>query len=140
MLAAITLSLVLLIACVLLHFEVLQLVDRHLPKLKWMPTRVRVVVALFGAVISHLLQVVLFAIAYFLLRDKMGLGQFGGQFDDIYYSFLYFSAETYSSLGLGDIYPLGALRLVLGTETLTGLLMIGWTTSFTYLEMRRYWV
>lgn len=53
--------------------------------------------------------------------------------------FWYFSIETYTSLGLGDIDPLGQLRLLTGIEALTGLLMISWTASFTYLEMSRYW-
>ena len=45
----------------------------------------------------------------------------------------------YETLGFGDIYPTGALRVVCGIESLIGLLMVGWTASFTYLEMRRYW-
>jgi hypothetical protein len=73
------------------------------------------------------------------LRDKFGLGGFGGEFKDSFPSFVYFSSETYTTLGLGDIYPSGSLRLVTGIEALTGLLMISWTASFTYLEMRRYW-
>ena len=89
--------------------------------------------------ISHLSQIMLFAGAYYLLRDNFGLGGFGGEFKDTFASFLYFSSETYTTLGLGDIYPSGSLRLVTGTEALTGLLMISWTASFSYLEMRRYW-
>jgi hypothetical protein len=54
-------------------------------------------------------------------------------------SFLYFSSETYTTLGFGDIYPTGALRMICGIESLIGLLMVSWTASFTYLEMRRYW-
>ena len=30
-------------------------------------------------------------------------------------------------------------RLIAGVEALTGLLMIGWSASFTYLEMERFW-
>ncbi len=67
------------------------------------------------------------------------LGQFGGHFEDTDSNFLYFSTETYSTLGLGDIYPIGTLRMVMGIETLTGLLMISWTASFSYLQMRRFW-
>jgi hypothetical protein len=26
-----------------------------------------------------------------------------------------------------------------GLETLSGLMLIGWSTSFTYLSMRRFW-
>lgn len=139
MFSAVILGLFLIISCVLVHYEVLQYMDRRLPTLEKMPQRMRVVAAFFGALASHVVHIVLFALAYYLLRDKFGLGQFGGQFEDGFTSFLYFSTETYTSLGLGDIYPLGKLRLVLGLETLTGLLMISWTASFSYLEMRRYW-
>lgn len=52
---------------------------------------------------------------------------------------LYFSAETYTSLGYGDIVPHGALRLLAGTETLTGLLMIGWSASHAFVVMERFW-
>ena len=78
-------------------------------------------------------------LVYFLLRDKFGLGGFAGGFVDSFSSFLYFSAETYTSLGLGDISPVGDIRLLAGLESLNGLVMISWTASFTYLEMRKYW-
>jgi hypothetical protein len=80
-----------------------------------------------------------FALAYYVLRDSLGLGSLAGQFRDVFSSYLYFSAETYTSLGLGDVYPVGQIRMVVGVEALTGLLMISWTASFTYLEMSRYW-
>ena len=51
--------------------------------------------------------------------------------------FMYFSSETCTTLGFGDIYPTGSLRLICGFESLAGLLMVSWTASFTYLEMRR---
>jgi hypothetical protein len=31
------------------------------------------------------------------------------------------------------------MRLLAGMECLIGLIMIGWSTSFTYLSMRRIW-
>lgn len=35
---------------------------------------------------------------------------------------------------------LGRTRIVSnGAKVLVGLLMVSWTASFTYLEMRRYW-
>ena len=54
-------------------------------------------------------------------------------------SYLYFSAETYTTIGLGDIYPLGPLRLITGIEALNGLLLIGGSASFTYLAMQKFW-
>ena len=136
---AVVLSLVLVGACTLLHYECLKSLNDFLPLSTMIENRAKVLAALGGALISHLTQIGLFAAAYFLLRDNFGLGGFGGVFKDTFSSFLYFSSETYTTLGLGDIYPTGSLRLVTGIEALTGLLMISWTASFTYLEMRRFW-
>jgi len=52
---------------------------------------------------------------------------------------MYFSAETYTSLGFGDITPVGPIRLLAGIEALNGLLLIGWSASFTYIAMERFW-
>ena len=123
----------------MLHYECLNLLSALLPRAEMIKRRAKVLAALAGAMLSHISQIMLFAGAYFLLRDKFGLGGFGGHFNDVFTSFLYFSAETYTTLGLGDIFPSGSLRMVTGTEALTGLLMLSWTASFTYLEMRRYW-
>ena len=43
------------------------------------------------------------------------------------------------TLGLGDLSPVGTVRLLAGMESLTGLLLITWSASFTYLEMSRVW-
>ena len=139
MFPAIILSLTLCGISTVLHYECLKLLSYLLPRTAIIETRAKVLAALGGAMVSHLSQIMLFAGAYFLLRDNFGLGGFGGQFKDAFSSFVYFSSETYTTLGLGDIYPSGSLRLVTGIEALTGLLMISWTASFTYLEMRRYW-
>jgi hypothetical protein len=45
----------------------------------------------------------------------------------------------YTSLGIGDIVPVGNLRFLAGLETLTGLVLITWTASFMYIEMQRFW-
>jgi Ion channel len=52
---------------------------------------------------------------------------------------LYFSVVTYTSLGFGDHVPVSHARLIAGVEALNGLLLIGWSASFTYLAMERYW-
>ena len=53
--------------------------------------------------------------------------------------YFYYSAVMYTSLGLGDVFPTGHLRFMSGIEALNGLMMIGWSTSFTFLAMRNYW-
>jgi hypothetical protein len=59
----------------------------------------------------------------------------GGGFVD----FFYFSITCYTTLGLGDVFPSGAMRIVAGIEALNGFVLIGWSTSFTYLAMERFW-
>jgi len=132
-------SVVLLVLCTLIHYEMLSGVKTLLGKITIIPRRAKLLVVIFGTMFSHFFQIALFASAYFLLRDKFGLGLFGGDFQDVFSSFLYFSIETYTSLGFGDIYPIGGIRMLAGVEALTGLVMIGWTASFTYLEMNQYW-
>jgi hypothetical protein len=53
--------------------------------------------------------------------------------------FLYFSATSYSTLGIGDVYPVGVFRLISGIESINGLFLIAWSTSFTYFVMDRLW-
>jgi hypothetical protein len=139
MINATCISFVLLMTCTLIHYETLSVLRILVRKITLIPRRTKLLVVVIGAICSHCLQIIIFGIAYFYLRDHFGLGKFGGDFQDLFSSFLYFSTESYTSLGLGDIYPLGALRMLAGIEALTGLVMIGWTASFTYLEMAKYW-
>jgi len=43
------------------------------------------------------------------------------------------------ALGFGDLTPVGPVRLLAGVEALNGLLLIGWSASFTYISMERFW-
>jgi hypothetical protein len=52
---------------------------------------------------------------------------------------MYFSVETYSSLGFGDLVPIGPVRMLAGVEALNGLLLIGWSASYAYIAMERFW-
>lgn len=139
MITALLLSFALTSTCVLLHYEVLRHLNDHLPKVHFVGDRQKVLIALFGSLVSHVVQIALFGLAFFALHHVFGLGMLGGEFSGRFASYLYFSAETYTSLGFGDIYPAGEIRILAGIEALTGLLMISWSASFSYLEMRRYW-
>ena len=44
-----------------------------------------------------------------------------------------------AQVGLGDLYPTEHLRLMAGVAALNGLLLVGWSASFTYLSMQEYW-
>ena len=46
---------------------------------------------------------------------------------------------VYTTVGFGDLVPAGPIRMISSTEALTGLSLITWTASFTYLQMQRVW-
>jgi hypothetical protein len=131
-------STVLVLITVLIHYEVLRITSLWLPRLT-LPPRQRIIVVIIATFFAHTLEVWVYAIAYYLLADHLGIGTFGGYLENQFTDYLYFSTATYTSLGYGDIYPQGGLRLVAGVEALTGLLMIAWSASFTYLQMERFW-
>ena len=47
--------------------------------------------------------------------------------------------QRFTTLGFGDLNPLGALRIIASLKSLTGLVLIGWSASFTYLSMQEFW-
>jgi len=138
MIAAMVTVTVLVGLSVLIHYEVLRLASDIVPRLR-IPPRPRILAAIAAAFFAHTVEVWVFAIAYYLLQNHLGMGSIAGEVDGSFEELVYFSAQSYTSLGFGDVYPLGSLRLVAGVEALVGLVMIGWSASFTFLEMQRYW-
>lgn len=135
--AALT-CLCLLVATTYIHYEVLRLLTGALPALHVRP-RLRLIFVIVGAFGAHCLEILLYGAAYWLLADKFGLGGMGPPGPLPFSRCLYFSAETYTTLGYGDVLPHGDLRLLAGLEALNGMLLIGWTASFTFLSMERFW-
>ena len=138
MAVVIALCLVLVVATTLVHYEVLALMSASLPGMAIAP-RLKLVVVVLSAFVAHAGEIALYAVAMWACVHALGVGGFSGSIGASLRACLYFSAETYTSLGFGDIVPLGPLRLLAGVETLNGLLLIGWSASFTYLSMARFW-
>jgi hypothetical protein len=138
MIFAFVVSCVLVALTIGIHYEVLQALWFSLPRIT-IPSRLRMLVVIIVAFLAHAAEITLYAGAFYFLRDKFQIGSFSGAFTDRFSSFLYFSAESYSSLGMGDIFPIGPLRMVTGIESLNGLILIAWTASFTYMAMEKYW-
>lgn len=128
----------LLVATTVLHYEVLGAMSAGLPSLR-IPHRARLVVVILGAFVAHVLEMVLYAVVLYGLIAWVGVGTLTGSASFSFATCLYFSAETYTSLGFGDVAPDGPIRLLAGVEALNGLLLIGWSASFTYIEMERFW-
>ena len=135
-LAAVALVLAVVGASALLHYEVLAWRRWGCGAAQY-PIRQRVLRSLAAVFASHLAQIALFA-ALFALLAHWGLGELHGEYPDSRLAWVYFSAETYTSLGFGDLYPVGPMRLLVGIEALTGLLMIGWSASSTWEAVSRF--
>jgi hypothetical protein len=134
-----TFSLVLLVVTTVIHYEVLRLMTIGLPAVH-IRARAKLIIVIFGAFIAHAIEIILYATAFYLLVRYLGAGMLGTPGRLSFSRCVYFSGETYTSLGYGDIVPYGALRLLAGMEALNGLLLIGWTASYTYIAMERFWI
>ncbi len=121
-----------------IHYEILYRLSLLIPRLK-IKHRFKIVTGVLGALIAHALEIWIFALAYHFMYWADGWGTFEGNFSGSIWDCAYFSFTTFTTLGFGDIVPLGDLRYLTGIESLTGLVLITWTASFLYLEMQRYW-
>jgi hypothetical protein len=122
----------------LLHYEALRWLSVGLSRLR-MPSRAKLLVVALVSFAAHVLEIGLYGVAIHWLAHQPGAGTLGPAPGPSVQEALYFSAETYTSLGYGDLVPHGALRALAGVETLSGLLLIGWTASFLYMAMQRFW-
>jgi hypothetical protein len=138
MFAVASASFLLLVVTTLLHYEALRGLSLALPTLP-MPSRAKVTVLIMGAFMAHAVEMGLYAAAMEGLIQVLGASAFGAGHAPGFSTLLYFSAETYTSLGYGDIVPHGSLRLLAGAEALTGLLMIGWSACHVFVTMERFW-
>jgi hypothetical protein len=129
---------VLLVLTTVIHYEVLRAMTVGLPTIG-VPARTKLIVVIVGAFFAHTVEIALYALAIYLLAHYAGLGALDDSTRFSVSVSFYFSAETYTSLGYGDVVPGGGLRLLAGAEALNGLLLIGWSASYTYIAMERFW-
>lgn len=124
--------------CVIVHYEALRLVSLVIPRLT-IPPRTKVLVVIGAVFFAHLIEVVVFATTYWLMEFSPELGEISGHFSQSVIDYFYFSITSFTTLGIGDLFPHGAYRIVVGFESLTGFGLIGWSVSFTYLVMQDCW-
>lgn len=126
------------ITAVIVHYECLYRLSLLIPRLK-IKHRFKIVVGVVGTLIAHSVEVWIFAIAYYFMHHSEEWGELLGNLDGTLWDFGYFSFTVYTTLGFGDIEPLGDLRYLTGIEALTGLVLIAWSASFLYFEIQNYW-
>jgi hypothetical protein len=123
---------------VMIHYEFLYHMTKLIKAMK-INHRYRIVLGVFGALTAHAVEVWIFAFGFYGMHHTEGWGHLEGNFGGSLLDCVYFSFTTFTTLGFGDIAPIGDLRYLTGIESLTGLVLITWTASFLYLEMQRYW-
>lgn len=126
------------VIAVFVHYECLLRLTMLMNRLK-MLHRIRILIAVIGVLVAHVIEVWIFALSYHFLAASGQFGKLAGNFSGGLLDYSYYSFSTYTSLGFGDITPEGPLRFLTGMEALTGLVLIAWTASFMFLEMQRFW-
>ncbi len=118
---------------VLIHFKLLRLTSTLLPRLT-MPLLPRVMVVIGVLLVTRMLEILPYAASTACTTisarpDRRRDGRRVPRFP--------FSMATYTTLGFGDVFPRGPIRLVAGVEAFNGLVLIGWSASYTYFAMRK---
>ncbi len=128
------LTLALVAACILIHYEALKALSAITHE-KGQHRRL-VLVSMVGALSAHVVEIWLFGAGYWL-ADRWELGTIIPISDP--FDYVYYSAIVYTTVGFGDLIPAGPARLITSAEALSGLALITWSASFTYLQMQREW-
>ena len=133
-----TIGACLVLLTVILHHEALRVLTHHLLP-RWFNThRWHVILIVLVLMLAHVLEILLYAIGMFLASELWLLGNLAGENIEIA-TYPYFSFACYTSLGIGDVVPVGGMRLLAGIEALNGLMLIGGSASFLLIEMRERW-
>jgi len=124
---------------VLVHYEGLHWISVRLARPAHGVRRRKVLIGVYGVILLHVSEIWLFGCAIWGLLHIPGAGSIAGDTQDGLLDAVYLSATTFSTLGFGDLVPLGPIRFICGTEALSGFILITWSASFLYLEMREFW-
>lgn len=123
--------------CVVVHYEALRFLSRtvgiHVHK------RIGVLIVMLGLLLAHVLEIMIFALGYLLIQHGVGWGHISGIDEGEFLDFIYYSSVVYTTVGFGDLVPVGVIRILTAAEGLSGLSMITWSASFTFLAMQRFW-
>ena len=126
------------VACVLVHYEGLLQTSRVLAHLDVMP-RAKVLLGILAIITLHVLEIWFFGLMMWSMLHWPECGFIKGADPLGVLDAVYFSAVTFSTVGFGDLTPVGPIRFMAATEALTGFVLITWSASFTFLDMERFW-
>ncbi len=126
-------------AVVLTHYEGLGLLSRLLGIRHNEHRRRKILYGIFGVLGLHIIEIWLFGVTAWAILSYGSTGYVAGSPVTGLLDAVYLAAVTYTTVGFGDLAPVGPIRFMCGTIALTGFVLITWSASFTYLEMERFW-
>ncbi len=126
---------------ILIHYEVLSVLDKKLPGFSHISPRFRVLLGVGVIFITHVVEIWLFALGFFLTLQFESTGSLVGPTSGhgLFLDCVYLSFVTFTTVGYGDVVAQGYVRYLTGVEALTGLILITWSASFQFIEMQKYW-
>lgn len=124
---------------VLVHYEGLVLLSRWLSGRTEGQRRRKVLYGIFGVVGLHVAEIWVFGATVWAVLHYPNAGAVSGVHALGLLDSVYLAATTFTTVGFGDLAPIGPIRFLSGTTALTGFVLIAWSASFTYLEMERHW-
>jgi len=123
-------ALIVVVGTAILHYETIRRMDRFARHAAQAYPAFVVVIA--GLIALHLVEIGAYAGIFALSVGPFALGSFHGLPPRSPMAFFYYAAEAYASLGYGDVYPTGDLRLVTSIAPLNGILLLTWSGSFLF--------
>ena len=111
--------------CVLVHYEGLTLMSRTLLRRHDSNPRRKVLLGVLGVLTLHVAELWLFGVTFWGLGHMGGTGHVVGADPLGLLDAVYLATMSYTTVGFGDVSPVGPIRLLAGTCALTGFVMCG---------------
>ena len=135
---AIVLAFLSVAATFIFHYRVLLWLGANTQRFN-LQTQAQVLVIVIVLFLAHIVEIGFYAMVYSWSVSSLEIGVFKGEPVGSAVNYLYYSGVIYTTLGLGDIQPIGHIRFITAMEALNGFFLITWSASFTFLAMGRLW-
>jgi len=123
---------------VTIHMEGLWLIQRWTDHSRFSP-RILLGLTVLQTLALHVVEIACYGAAFLVADRFMHVGALQSAKLINVLGYFYFSAETFTAVGYGDIIVTGDLRMIASIEPLNGLTLISWSGAFTFLAMQRHW-
>lgn len=123
-------------ATIALFYECFRIASRYIRKKTFSP-RFTMFSTITVAFIAHAISIIIYACIYWILIHYFNFSGIEGNIENHFLTYLYFSATTYSSLGIGDVFPIESLRFLAGIQAINCLILITWSAAFSYTKIQK---